>query len=181
MKRILVALAAILTLTLGLVAPAAAQGDQEIVATPSSVDAAGEHEITVEGSGYTGPAFLLPCPGAGGDLAAVAEDSCDLGSLTPVAPDSDGNFTATVTWDIPAEGLVMVVGNAAQTEVAAAVVSVGGGEAMADESMEDDAMEEASDDLAETGVESSVLVIAGGAILAAGALFINSRRELAKI
>lgn len=183
MKRILVAFAAVLTLTLGLVAPAGAQADVSITATPGNVDAAGEHEITVTGEGYTGPAFLLPCPGAEGDMALLADDgACDLANLTPVTPDADGTFEVTTTFDIPEEGLVIVVGNAAQTEVGPALITVGA-EAMA-ETMEDDGEAEAMTDdasLADTGVESSVLLIAGGTVLIAGMLIVNSRRELAKI
>ena len=186
MKRILISLAALMTLLIGFAAPASAQGDQAITADPSNVAEAGEHEITVTGSGYTGPAFLLPCPGAEGDLTKVVEDgACDLGSLTPVTPDDDGNFEASATFDIPEQGLVMVVGNAAQTEVAAAVVTVGGeAEAEAEAEAEEEAApavasdESGEDALAETGIEAYQLVIIGAAVAMAGAMVTRTRREM---
>lgn len=185
MKRILVAFVAIIALTAGLATPAFAQ-DQTISAEPGSVDAAGEHTIVVTGTGYSEPGFLLPCPGANGVLADLGEDSCDLAALTPVAPDADGNFTSPeVTFDIPAEGLVLVVGNAAQTEVAATLISVGAPEAAT--TAADDAEEEApaadapADALPATGVESYYYVVIGFTVLAAGALFMRSSRQLGSL
>jgi len=183
-KRILISLAVLTTLLIGFAAPASAQGDQSITADPSNVAEAGEHEINVTGSGYTGPAFLLPCPGAEGDLTKVAEDgACDLGALTPVTPDDDGNFEASATFEIPEQGLVMVVGNAAQTEVAVALVTVGGEAEAEAEAEEEAAPAVASDDsgddaLAETGIEAYQLVIIGAAVAMAGAMVSRTRREM---
>lgn len=174
MKKTLMALVAALGMLVAVVAmatPAHAQ-EQTITSDPASVEEAGEHELTVTGAGYTGPAFLLPCPGAGGDPTAIAEDSCDTGALTPVTPDDDGNWEATVTFDIPAEGLVMVAGNAAQTEVGATVVMVG---AMEEAMEESESMED--DSLADTGNEAIVFALVGLTALMAGVMFLNTRRE----
>lgn len=162
------------------VAPAGAQDGPSISAEPGAVDAAGTHTITISGSGYSGPLFVLPCPGAGGDPSAIAEDSCDLAALTPAAPDDDGNFTVEVTFDIPAEGLVIVGGNAAQTEVGATVVGVGGGAAAADDTAEaadDGAAEAEAATLPETGYESTLLVVVGASILAAGVMLTRFGRS----
>jgi LPXTG-motif cell wall-anchored protein len=93
-----------------------------IIVDPSSVSEPGTYDFTVSGSGFTDSGFLLPCPGANGDPAAIAEDSCDLTSLTPYPA---GDWSLSVTYDVPAEGLVLVAGNAAQTEVLGIVITIG--------------------------------------------------------
>lgn len=187
MKRLLLSLVAVVLATFAMAAPVSAQGDQAITADPTSVDAAGEHELTVSGTGYTGPAFLLPCPGAEGDLTKVAEDgACDLNNLTPVAPDGDGNVEATVTYDIPDGGLVIVIGNADQSEVAVTLVTVGAAEEAEEEAAEEEAAEEpeeeaaeeADDDaLASTGAESFQFVIIGATMLLAGVMLARFSRR----
>lgn len=188
MKRFLVAMFAIAALIFASAGASAAQDGPAIEADPASVAEAGEHTITINGSGYTGPLFVLPCPGAGGDPAAIAEDSCDLNALAPAAPDDDGNFSIELTVDIPEEGLVIVGGNADQTEVGATVVGVGGeamddgeAEAMADDDGEAEAMDDASSDLPATGLESALVIVIGAALLAAGALVVRSGRDISRI
>ena len=119
MKRLLLAISAAFVLTIAVAAPASAQ---TVDIDPNPVSEAGEQEITVTGTGFTDDGFLLACPGANADPAQLAEDSCDLANLTPY---SAGDWELTVTFDIPAEGLLIVAGNAAQTEVVPAVISVG--------------------------------------------------------
>jgi len=190
MKKTMIALATVVAMLMTMVmtvtaaaTPAFAQGDQTITSDPASVEEAGEYELTVTGSGYSEPAFLLPCPGANGDPAAMDEDSCDTGNLTPVTPDGDGNWEATVTFEIPAEGLVIVAGNVAQTEVGLTAVGVGAMEESTEdsgameESMEETAAAE-DDSLADTGNEALFVAVIGLTALLAGALFLNSKRDL---
>lgn len=157
---------AVLGLMVAMVAPAAAQ-DQTVTIDPQSVAEAGEATVTVSGSGFTEPGFVLPCPGANGDPTALSEDSCDLASLTPFSP-TDGEFTLEVTYDVPAEGLVVVAGNAAQTEVGANVILVGAPAAEAT----------AADTLPETGAESWMFLVVGAAVLAGGLMVLRFRNEL---
>lgn len=163
-------------------APAIAQ-DQTLEVDPPSVDAPGEQTFTVTGGGFTlSPIFILP---------GVAPESCDIadfdattvdtGALTPATPDADGNFTAEVTYDVPAGGIAIIAGEASQTESAAVIVCVG--DPAADDAGEDDGEDTAAEDdgedetLADTGVESGVLAIVGGAVLAAGAMVVGTSRR----
>ena len=147
-------LALVFAALIALAAPAAAQ---TISADPPAVPEAGSHDFTVTGSGFTDAGFLLPCPGANGDPAAIAEDSCDLTALTPYEA---GDWALDVTYDVPAEGLVVVAGNAAQTESGVTVIAIG------------DAAE-----LPNTGADTN-LYLTVGLVLAVGAavLVLGGRR-----
>ena len=153
MKSI-VRVALVFAALIAMAAPAAAQS---ISADPGSVAEAGTHDFTVSGSGFSDAGFLLPCPGANGDPAAIAEDSCDLTNLTPY---DAGDWSVDVTYDVPAEGLVLVAGNAAQTESSATVITIG------------DAAE-----LPNTGANTNAYLMVG-LVLAAGAaaLVVGGRR-----
>ena len=161
-------------------APAQAQDGPTLTVEPASVDAAGEHEFTVTGSGWTAapPIFVLPCEApASGEAADVDASTCDTGSLTPANP-TDGAFEVTVTFDVPEGGMAIAAGDAAQSEAAAAVVTVGA----AAEAAEDDGGEAAEDEgadeaLADTGAESGLLAIAGIAVVAGGAMVVNTSRR----
>lgn len=158
--------------------PASAQDGPTITVEPGSVDAAGSHDLTITGSGWTAapPVFVLPCPGANGSIdefAAQGADACDTGALTPATPD-DGSFEVTVTYDIPAEGLVIAAGDAGQTESAVAIVTVGGG----GDAPTEEATVEAAPEMPATGAESAPLAIAGMAVLAAGAMVVGFSRKL---
>lgn len=159
------------------VAPAAgAQDGPLITVEPASVDAAGDHEFTVTGSGWTAapPIFVLPCEApASGDLADLDSGTCDTANLTPATPDGDGNFSVTVTYTVPEGGMAIAAGDAGQTESSGVLVTVGAGaaeEAPADEPV--------AEPLPDTGVESAPLAIAGAAILAAGTMVVGFSRKL---
>ena len=188
MKRLALVIAAVAALFLATISPAAADGHTPVLTIePASVDAAGEHEFTVTGSDFapTG-GFLLPCAGVEGDLALMAESDptavCDLGALTPYAPDDDGGWTATVTYDVPAEGLVLAAGDTGGANASAALISIGAAEEAAPaEEVEEEAAPAAADALPATGVESYLFAVVGLAIVAAGALVVRSSREFARI
>ena len=158
MKRLLLAITAAFALTIAVAAPASAQ---TLEIDPNPVSEAGEQEITVSGTGFTDDGFLLPCPGANADPAQLAEDSCDLANLSPY---SAGDWELTVTFDIPAEGLLIVAGNAAQTEVVPAVISVG--EAAAEE------------ELPNTGGNTQAYLLLAFVLFGAAAAFTMGGRKL---
>ena len=149
---------------------ASAQGPS-LSADPSSVEEAGEYTFTVTGSGWKSASInVLACKVAEGDDAAevdistnctMATGNLDFGSMTP-APVSDGSIEVSLTLDVPAQGILIVAGDSAQTESAALAITVG---------MMDDM-------LADTGVNSSVLVIIGAGIALAGLMVFGLSRRL---
>jgi hypothetical protein len=195
MRKTLTTIAIGLLASAGWAGTAAAQDGPTITVEPATVDAAGETEFTITGSGWTAapPIFVLPCAAPeSGDPADVDSATCDTANLTPATP-ADGSFEVTATFDVPEGGLAIAAGDAAQTEAAAVVVTVGAGEAPAegeDPATEDGAAADdgAADDgaaaegeeggeLAETGVESMLLVIAGIAVMVAGAMVLRVTRR----
>ena len=158
MKRLLLAISAAFVMTIAVAAPASAQ---TVDIDPNPVSEAGEQEITVTGTGFTDDGFLLACPGANADPAQLAEDSCDLANLTPY---SAGDWELTVTFDIPAEGLLIVAGNAAQTEVVPAVISVGGAAA--------------EEELPNTGGNTQAYLLLAFVLFGAAAAFTMGGRKL---
>lgn len=166
---------------------ARAQDGPTIEADPASVDAPGEVEVTVTGSGFTTDGFLLSCPGLGGAVdGELSPDGseCDLAALTPYTVDDSGGWTATASFTIPEEGLVLVAGDADQTESARTLVSVGAGEEPdegaeePDEGGEAPSTEEGTEELANTGAESSLLTIAAATAILAGLLLMSSHRRV---
>ena len=192
MKRArLIALAIGLGLVALLAAPAGAQDGPTITVDPLNVEAAGEQEFTVVGEGWTAepPIFVLPCFPVNTleDLAAQGAAACDTAALTPATP-ADGAFEATVTYDVPAEGMCIASGDAAQSEGAFVCITVGaaaeGGEEAEGEGEEapaegEEAEGEGEEELANTGVESGLLAIVAVAIIAAGAMVVRTTRRFA--
>ena len=166
MKKVLTALAIVATMLMSMTGIAAAQTPMMEV-SPASIDEGGETEIEVSLSGFSADlaVFILPCDyPAGGDLTALDTSTCDQANLTPLQLDGDGAGTVTVTYDVPAEGITVIAGDAAQTESAFALVSVGAAE------------------LAVTGPgQTLVFTMMGVALLmiGAGAVFLGRRTELA--
>ena len=105
--------------------PASAQDGPTLTAEPATVAGPGEQEFTVTGSGFTVPVFVLECIVVV-DLSAInSATDCDLQNLVSVTPE-DGGFTASITIDVPAEGMSIVAGDAAQTEVGYINIAVEG-------------------------------------------------------
>ena len=117
MKKIL-GIATVLLATILFLAPAGAQDPQvgTVTLDPATVPAAGDHDVTVSGTGFIpdSEVVIASCTAPGDTLvagvstddevaAAVTEtltgfvDNCDLAALTPASVDSDGSFTAEVT------------------------------------------------------------------------------------
>lgn len=168
MKRLLLAISAAFVMTIAVAAPASAQ---TLDIDPNPVSEAGEQEVTVTGTGFTDDGFLLACPGANADPAQLAEDSCDLANLTPY---SAGDWVLTVTFDIPEEGLLIVAGNAAQTEVVPAVISVGA----AEDGGDDDG---AAEELPNTGGNTQTFLLLAMVLFGAAAAFTLGGRKLQRV
>ena len=141
---------------------------------PSSVEAAGSHTLTVTGSGWSVAATnVLPCnipegvdAGAMSDaeISAHCSDMANLGlgNMVGGIAIADGGFEATITLDVPEQGVFIVSGDSAQTESANVVwVSVG-------------MMQE----MPATGVNTSMLVIIGSGIALAGVMVFGLSRRL---
>lgn len=171
--------------------PASAQEAREITVEPAFVEAAGEAELTISGAGWTmPPTAVIPCAAPeSGNLLDVDSATCDTGLLTPVTPDADGNFTATITVDIPAEGIAIVgfdLATQGQAEAGGALVPVGapadegGDDGTAEETSEEETTDEGSEEeLADTGVESGLLAVIAIAVLGGGAMVVGYTRRFA--
>jgi len=185
MRKFLTITAVTVLSTAGLTGIAHAQDGPTLTVEPATVDAAGEQEFTITGEGWTAapPIFVLQCEvPESGDPADVDSATCDTANLTPATP-AEGSFSVTVTYDVPEGGLAIAAGDAAQSEAAAALVTVGGGEEAPAEGEEPvagtdtAAPAEGEGELAETGVESGLLAIIGAAVLAAGAMVVTTTRR----
>ena len=112
-------------------------------------------------AGFSQDGFLLPCPGANADPAQLAEDSCDLTNLTPYTA---GDWEHTVTYDVPAGGLLIVAGSADQTEVVTGVITVAGG-----------------GDLPNTGGNTQAYLLLAFVLFGAAAVFTMGGRKLQRV
>ena len=154
MKRImaLTAVASVLALFV-LTSQAHAQDEPTATADPASVSEAGSHTITLTGSGWTNDVSIAECPGWGGAVPEVMDQGSVVGGCAPsvfsptVATISDGSFTQSVTINVPAEGLALLLFH--QAPDAAAVVIITVGETMDDAA--DDAADDMGDDMAPDG------------------------------
>lgn len=173
-------------------APASAQEAREITVEPAFVEAAGEAELTISGAGWTmPPTAVIPCAAPeSGDILDVDSATCDTGLLTPVTPDADGNFSATITVDVPAEGVAIIgfdLATQGQAEAGGVIVPVGApAEEGAEEGgdTEDAAQEETTEEggeeeLADTGVESGLLAVIAIAVLGGGVMVVGATRRFA--
>lgn len=196
MKRVLLAATVFLAMMVGFAAPAGAQDDPTLTVEPASVEEAGSQEFTVTGSNFKPvPGFLLPCPGAEGDLETMADGDpaalCDLSNLFSYTVDDDGTWMATVTYEVPEGGLVIAAGDQGGENAAATLVAVGDApatsadadDAAADDAGADDgdAADDTGDELAETGIETAALFIFGATIVIAGYMIIRYGRAFSRI
>lgn len=187
----------VLALIFALTGVASAQDDgPSITLDPESVEEAGTFDVTVTGSGFTIPVFVLQCPGAGGDPEALTAEGvdaaslCDLTQLTQATPGDDGTFEVVIE-DVEIDdcGLVWVAADIDQTETAQPVaITVDNPaedavcEVVESEGYDEDvagAGGEAGEDgeLAETGVESTTLALIAAAMIAfGGVVAIEGRR-----
>ncbi|MEM7286451.1 MAG: LPXTG cell wall anchor domain-containing protein [Actinomycetota bacterium] len=182
-KRLALALVALAALFALSGAPAAAQDGPSITVDPEFVEAPGEQEFTVTGAGWLAPpTAIIPCAAPeSGNLLDIDSDTCDTGNLVPVTPDAYGNFTASMTVDVTEGGIAIIgfdLGTQGDTESGGAIVPVGAPatEEAAEEGGEEEAAGE-EEELANTGVESGMLAIVAGAVLAGGVMLTATQRR----
>ena len=162
--KLLLSAAAVALVAMFTLAPAVqAQTVAELVADPIFVEAGGEQTFAMTGSGWpaNGQVALLPCDDAK-DYAQAAElgqAACDLGSLTIVTTDGDGNLAADFTHNVPAEGFCIGAGTLDSSYVGTFCVGVG------------------APILPNSGSESAMVAIIGAAVLAGGAMIVLSTRR----
>jgi len=159
---------------------ASAQSAQTIEVTPASVDAAGSTDLTVSIGGFTAGAtvFVLPCTvPASGNAADIGDGDCDTAQLLTADIGADGTASVSVTYDIPAGGLVVAVSDADGVERAQIIVGVGGGGG--DAPAEEPAGETpaAPEDLPDTGSELTIALFGAATLLAGAGLLVASRRN----
>ena len=133
MKRIMALTAAVSLLALFvLTSQATAQGDPTATVDPEYVSTAGSHTVTVSGSGWAASPAITACTGFRG----VLPDSVDQGSAIANCPSlfadmgstvsaPGGSFSTSITVDVPAEGLVLLVFTTAPQAGAPVVIKVG--------------------------------------------------------
>ncbi len=153
-----------------LFAGSASAQDQTLTADPSVVSEPGTYDIAISGSGYT--------PDSGRNLAVCSTGDPEQmdgaaglmqycgGFGDSVTIGSDGTYSTTIEGvEITEDGVTILLFELVQ-DGEAGVVSINIGEAMED------------DMLAETGVETSVLVIIGAGIALAGVMVFGLSRRM---
>ncbi len=133
MKKIMALTASVTLLALfALTAQAGAQGAPTATADPEYVSAAGEHTVTISGSGWQADPAITACPGFGGVAPAALDQATTLASCPSLIQDMGatvsapgGSFSTSKTVSVPAEGLVILVFTAEPSAAALVVVKVG--------------------------------------------------------
>lgn len=164
--RIAAAMGLFLALSAMLAGTAAAQ-DATLAADPPAVPAAATYDVELSGTGFpSAPIVLLCAVPESGDAADITAETCDVSNPFQFAVASgdlsDGAFTTTFSFDVPAEGLAMLATEAIQDGPvqAGTIITI-------DESVV----------LAQTGVESGLFAIMGLAAVAGGAMVVRSMRR----
>ena len=89
------------------------------VSVNPSGQASGPTRFSVSGSGFTHPVFVIPCSPIERWPSFNIEAECDLTSSTATHVGRDGDFSVSVSYDVPPAGLgVVAVTDAARTEAA---------------------------------------------------------------
>lgn len=152
-----------------LFAGSASAQDQTLTADPAVVAEAGDYDVTISGSGYTADAGrnLAVCSTAEEgaiDGAAGLMQYCG-GFGDPVTIGADGTYSTTIEGvSVGEAGVTILLFELAEGgELGVATVVIG---------------EVMDDELAETGVETSVLVIIGAGIALAGVMVFGLSRRL---
>ena len=134
MKRIMALTAAVSMLALFVLASqASAQDGPTATADPEYVSEAGTHTITVSGSGFGADPSITACTGFGGVMPEQELDQAtsmaNCPSLIPdmsnAIPAEGGSFSTSVTVDVPAEGLVLLVFTADPPDGALVLIKIG--------------------------------------------------------
>ncbi|WP_419919153.1 hypothetical protein [Candidatus Poriferisocius sp.] len=172
----------------GVSTASAQDGDQpsgpSITVTPTSVDAAGEHTFTVTGTGWevATDVNVIPCDvPASGDVEDITTPNCTkyVGMAALNVPFPGGSFTVDVSVNVPEGGIVISAGEAAcvadrqSCKADAVIITVGMPDGTGD--MNEDRM---GDELANTGLNTSLLVVIGMGMALAGVMVLGLSRRL---
>ena len=115
-SKLLVSAFAVALVAMLALAPAAQAQDVPLAqADPAFVEAAGEYEFTITGSGWIpGALALVPCSVNSYEaLAAGGAEACDTASLTIASAGADGTFSVTATYTVPEGGMCIGIGGGA--------------------------------------------------------------------
>ena len=152
MKRIMAVAATVSMLALfALASHATAQGEPTASVDPEYVSAAGSHTVTVSGSGWPANPAITACTGFGGVLPGALDQGTTIANCPSLMMDlgsqvsaPGGSFSTSVTVDVPAEGLVLLVFTTPPNEAGVPVL-IKVGEAPAEEPAEEPAEDTAED------------------------------------
>lgn len=170
-------------------APAYAQ-DASITVEPPTVETEGPVDLTVVGAGFPAgdTVFVFACPGAEGDPTMVSSDNatslCDIAGLQQPTADDSGGFTADITSDVPASGLVILASTQDSSVRADHVVTVGAADEPAPTAPPEESPQptpEPEPELARTGGESGMMAIIGVSIVIGGLLLVGMSKRLSRI
>ena len=162
--KLLVSAFAVALVAMLALAPAAQAQDVPLAqADPAFVEAAGEYEFTITGSGWIpGALALVPCSVNSYEaLATGGADACDTGALTLATAGADGTFSVTATYTVPEDGMCIGIGGGAGFTEQGGGYCVGVGAPI----------------LPNSGSESAMVAIIGAAVLAGGAMIVLSTRR----
>lgn len=184
MRKALVVLVALVAASFGFSGVASAQDTVigTVTADPAAVPAAGEYDLTATGSGFipdtsillgkcTSPAPTL-VPGvstleeitaAAGAISTLVD--CDVASAQNVEVDGEGNWSASVTAEV-GDNFFLSAGALDGSQAGATWVPIV------------DAGAAGGEELPNTGVDTGLLAVIGGAVLGAGALMTREARRL---
>ena len=125
---------------------ASSQDGPSLSADPATVSEAGEHTFTITGSGWS----VNPNVGFCTDPENAYTGGCDFSSFRPVTA-TDGGFEIERTYNVPAGGIFITAGDAAQTESALAHITVGASTDDSADDSDDTGSDDSADDSDDTG------------------------------
>ena len=115
MKRIMALTAVVSVLALFVLTSQAHAQEATATADPAYVSEAGSHTITLTGSGWPADPSIAECPGWEGAVPETIDEASVVGGCAPsvfsptVASVTDGSFTQSLTVNVPAEGLAILL------------------------------------------------------------------------
>ena len=200
MRKVLIALVAMVLASLSLVGTAQAQDVVRgtVTSDPATVPAAGEYTMTATGADFIpdSTVLVLGCISPGDTLVpgvSTAEEitasalgidalaDCNIAAAQNIDVDSNGAWSATVTAEV-GDNFWLSAGALDGSQAGATWIAIVPEAATTDADADDDAepeaiSEEEEEDLAETGVETGLLAVIGTAVLGAGVLVTRESRR----
>lgn len=168
----------------GLIVLTAGGASAAEVAVDPAAPAVGRQDLTIEITDFTPDTavYAVPCsvPGSG-DAADLSSDMCSIVDVVTATTDDTGHASLTVTWEVPAEGLGVYVGDEMRTDQATAIVRPSGAVAVVEpDTPQVEVLGTTVDesDLADTGAETTPLLFAAALLLGVGLLSVEAGRRL---